>query len=438
MAVKARAEVTLMAVVDVASTTRYYLLQSSTLAKPAKPTAADPGGWSETEPSYTAGSTNSLYTVDKTTYSDGTFAYSEVSLSSSYEAAKLAYNEAQAAASAAAAAKMFYCACNTASSTAAKAPASTVAGFSLYSGVAVTVKFTYANTASAPTLDVNSTGAKQIRLFGAAYNTWLAGAVIVLVYDGTYWQVSSEPLRASEVTVGDPTGGNVHLDSDSVEMRKGSVVLASIAASLVRLGIDSDEAVVDLVDGLLKIRATTYGSKSWAEVKAADSLAMLAPHGKTVHIGTYSADGAYSDIGIGISSDASGSDYPVILGDLEINGGFAHGGHVINSNTGTGTITLTQKPATFEYLEIIYSYAGIFGSCRIVAGTGKRAALSLSYPDDKTPTACWFKTRLVSINESSITNSKAGGWVLNYPSSGQATNITTSVEISIERVIGYR
>ena len=98
MAVKAKAEITIASIRDVKSTTRYYLLQSSTAAKPAKPTANPPGGsWVKTEPTYTAGSTNSLYFTDLTVFSDDTFAYSDVSLSSSYEAAKTAYNKAVAA-----------------------------------------------------------------------------------------------------------------------------------------------------------------------------------------------------------------------------------------------------------------------------------------------------------------------------------------------------
>ena len=98
MSVKSSAAITLSCVVDVVATTRYYLLQSSTLSPPAKPSAKQPGGsWTDSEPSYTATSTNSLYFVDRTDYSDGTWAYSSVSLSSSYEAAKLAYNKATAA-----------------------------------------------------------------------------------------------------------------------------------------------------------------------------------------------------------------------------------------------------------------------------------------------------------------------------------------------------
>ena len=95
MAIKASAAITLSSIRDLQSCTRYYLLQSSTLSPPAKPTAKPPGGnWVTAEPSYTAGSTNSLYFCDLNAFSDGDYAYSDVSLSSSYEAAKEAYNKA--------------------------------------------------------------------------------------------------------------------------------------------------------------------------------------------------------------------------------------------------------------------------------------------------------------------------------------------------------
>lgn len=94
MAVKAYGQITLSSVVDVKATYRYYLLRSSTLAKPSKPITYPPTGWGDTEPTYTEGSTNSLYFVDCTVFHDNTFVYSEVSLSNSYEAEKVAYNKA--------------------------------------------------------------------------------------------------------------------------------------------------------------------------------------------------------------------------------------------------------------------------------------------------------------------------------------------------------
>lgn len=95
MAVKAKAEITLSRIIDIESVTRYYLLQSSTASAPSKPTANPPGGnWKTTEPSYTSGSTNTLYFVDLTVMTNSTFSYSAVSKSSSYEAAKEAWNKA--------------------------------------------------------------------------------------------------------------------------------------------------------------------------------------------------------------------------------------------------------------------------------------------------------------------------------------------------------
>lgn len=95
MAVKAKATVTISHLIDISAVTRYYLLQSSTATAPAKPTTNPPSSsWTKTEPSYTSGSTNTLYFVDCTEFTNGTFKYSEVSKSSSYEAAKEAYNKA--------------------------------------------------------------------------------------------------------------------------------------------------------------------------------------------------------------------------------------------------------------------------------------------------------------------------------------------------------
>ena len=92
---KATDTITLTAVRDIQSVTWYYQLKTGTSA-PAKPTASPPPSpWQTTEPSYTAGDTKYLFIVERTVYTDGTFEYTTPSLSSSYEAAKQAYNEAQ-------------------------------------------------------------------------------------------------------------------------------------------------------------------------------------------------------------------------------------------------------------------------------------------------------------------------------------------------------
>lgn len=102
MAVKASVTITISKYRDTDSITRYYKLQASTAAAPAVPTTLTPSGWSTSEPTYTSGSTNTLYYTDCIVFSDGTFQYTDdgngkAVKSSSYEAAKEAYNKAQAA-----------------------------------------------------------------------------------------------------------------------------------------------------------------------------------------------------------------------------------------------------------------------------------------------------------------------------------------------------
>lgn len=104
MARKATAMVTLSSYRDTKSITRYYQLSSSA---PAKPASKPPNGWSTAEPTYTSESTSSLHYCDLIEFSDGTYTYSAVNKSSSYQAAQEAYTTAQKAQSTADSAKDF-------------------------------------------------------------------------------------------------------------------------------------------------------------------------------------------------------------------------------------------------------------------------------------------------------------------------------------------
>lgn len=196
MAVIARATVTLAAIRDVESVTRYYKLQSSTAAAPSKPAVNPPGsGWVTAEPSYTDGSTNSLYFTDLTVFTDGDFAYSDVSLSSSYEAAKAAYNKAVQAQEDADAVAQDLAAFMSASEiivgtqTAATGAWTGVAGFSeLKDGQQIAYWLPYAGSGNA-TLNLTlkgggTTGAKNVYYRGATRATthFAAGTVIHLTY----------------------------------------------------------------------------------------------------------------------------------------------------------------------------------------------------------------------------------------------------------------
>ena len=169
---------------------------------------------------------------------------------------------------------MLYATCDTAAGTAAKVATLSSGSITLTSGVSVSVKFTNANTASSPTLNVNSTGAKTIRLNGAALTStahyWVAGAVVTFVYDGTYWNISDAGslkkaeeaaktatnylgFSSSGLVVGDMTasslGKNVLIDSDSVDIRNGTTTLASFGASTIYLGKNATTSIINLCNG---------------------------------------------------------------------------------------------------------------------------------------------------------------------------------------------
>lgn len=78
--------------------------------------------------------------------------------------------------------------------------------FTLVTGATVAVKFSNTNTATTPTLNVNNTGAKEIKRCGTtasgntAYTSWNSGEVVPMLYDGTYWQIMYNMAQNNFVT----------------------------------------------------------------------------------------------------------------------------------------------------------------------------------------------------------------------------------------------
>ena len=251
MAIKASATITLSSIRDLQSCTRYYLLQSSTLSPPSKPTTKPPGGnWVTAEPSYTAGSTNSLYFCDLNVFTDGDYAYSDVSLSSSYEAAKAAYNKALAAEGTAAQA-ISSTECIVGTQTASTNAWTGRASFaSLVDGQTILYWLPFAGTSTAATLNLTlsgggTTGAKAVYISSTTRCTThiAAGNMVQMVYrsnvtigsstytgwwisrtlnDNTYDSIrfnnavkAKTAISASRLIVGD-SGGFFHLAAGSV------------------------------------------------------------------------------------------------------------------------------------------------------------------------------------------------------------------------------
>lgn len=84
---------------------------------------------------------------------------------------------------------VIYATCPTSASTAQKVVTTTDGNFTLTTGASLFVKFTYANSASTPTLKVDSTTATGIRGYGTTKPSywWKAGDVVEFVYDGSYF-----------------------------------------------------------------------------------------------------------------------------------------------------------------------------------------------------------------------------------------------------------
>lgn len=78
--------------IGLSSAQPYYRLASSMPSRPSGSTPDDV--WSTTEPTYTQGSSMRLYETVRLAWSDGTVTYTPVTMSSSYEAARDAYNRA--------------------------------------------------------------------------------------------------------------------------------------------------------------------------------------------------------------------------------------------------------------------------------------------------------------------------------------------------------
>lgn len=91
-----------------------------------------------------------------------------------------------------------FCTCSTAAATAAKT--ASLSNFTLKTGAQVAVKFTYANTASSPTLNINGTGAKSIYYHNSAVpvSMLMSGGVYLFVYDGSRWQLLGNHFAGSD------------------------------------------------------------------------------------------------------------------------------------------------------------------------------------------------------------------------------------------------
>lgn len=131
-----------------------------------------------------------------------------------------------------------YGTCSTAEATAAKAV--TLSGYSLVTGGIVAVKFTYGLCASA-TLNVNSKGAKNIFINGAAVTATTAkmvkgGDIAYFIYDGTQYQFLGTDRMEKDAVVGfsdtGTAGTNAKVQYEKGDGTKGDLMVAITDAEI--------------------------------------------------------------------------------------------------------------------------------------------------------------------------------------------------------------
>ena len=165
-----------------------------------------------------------------------------------------------------------YGTCSTAAGTAAKTAA--LSGFSLSTGAVVGIRFTYANTAASPTLNVNSTGAKPI--YNYKSNAYIkpgdidAGMTAFLMYNGTQWMLLN-PAGGFEMASGSYVGTGTY---GSGNQNRISVDFKPVVAYIERASVTSSHYhMTTLVRGMDYVPSWTYSTPrgGWIQVSFDDS-----------------------------------------------------------------------------------------------------------------------------------------------------------------------
>lgn len=226
MAVKGSATVTLTSYRDTQSVTRYYKLQTTGSSAPSKPTTKPPSSdWTDSEPACDI--SKELYFCDLTIFSNGEWEYSSVSKSSSYEAAKEAYNKAQNASDTASAAQSTADTAKTKAEQALKASSVTTETLKAESARINNLESTKADitslNAGIARIDTLETNKADIDLANVN-NAWITNGVIkdASIANEKVISVSANKLTAGTIDASKITVTNLNADNITVGTINGA------------------------------------------------------------------------------------------------------------------------------------------------------------------------------------------------------------------------
>lgn len=237
--------------------------------------------------------------------------------------------------------------CSTAAGTAAKVVA--LSGFTRYTGATVAVRFTNANTAANPTLNVNSTGAAQIRAYNAAltassaYN-WVANAVVTFVFDGTYWNVSDAAALSKYSSVTQTVNGL----TTRVANAEGDISTLEQTASGLEVRLDTAGDDIDAAQSAASAAQSTANTanstanSARSTANAANSTANEAKTAATNAAKTATNYLGFSSNGLVVGTNSSGSGQSGLQGNVRLyNGGMeVRNGSTVLARYGASKIEL--------------------------------------------------------------------------------------------------
>ena len=180
-------------------------------------------------------------------------------------------------------------------------------GFKLTTGAMVTVRFTYAHSASAAaTLNVNSTGAKTAYIGTSTValanaNTWEAGQTVTWIYDGTYWRAINSDSYSKisqlsdsitlKVSKGD-ISSQLSLESGAVSITSNRFSWTSTYSSLTKYGV-------------LTCKSGTIGGFTISSTSISNKVMTLNSSGLTLKLSSDSTSYTIGLIGTNYYSDDS-------------------------------------------------------------------------------------------------------------------------------------